>query len=308
MEKLFAFNQVKNDPLSGYLETIRVADAVVRKLEFVSPWEIRVAPGTPAIYMIVNGSCALRMEQGRPILLSGGDLAILIHGTTHALENQSQDNSVAGSDHSDTSTLISIHFSWHGGQIEPLLSELPQAIRIQSQGGPLVSWIMNTLQLVNQTDLPQNAPIGDILNRVAHFFLVQGIRSHIAAGEPGGCQALRTIVQGRIGPALFLIHTQPEAAWSLQSLARRCGMCRSAFAREFKCAVGQPPMAYLSERRMHRACELLIQGIYRIKEIALRSGYQSLPAFSSAFGKWAGATPVNYRRRQTLLKEREPMR
>jgi AraC-like DNA-binding protein len=298
--ELFDFAQFRKDALSCYLETIQVADAAAKKSEFKSPWKSRAAQGSPAIYMVVSGSCLLKVGRKCKILMGAGDLAVLCHNKAHTLENIgrpvpfSKDKTLNPCE--EATVMISLRFTWDGNGIAPLLPELPDAIHVKHEGGQLTHWIMNTLQLVNQQPLGENSGERDILRRIAHFFLIQGIRAQVAAMKPGNSRMLRAIVHGRIGPALYLLHTKPELQWSLPSLAKKCGICRSAFAREFRQAIGQPPMAYLTDRRMHRACELLGQGVMRIKEIALRSGYQSLPAFSSAFRKWAGVSAIDYRR------------
>jgi AraC-like DNA-binding protein len=56
-------------------------------------------------------------------------------------------------------------------------------------------------------------------------------------------------------------------------------------------------MQYLMERRMQKACELLAEGQYGIKQIASQVGYASKAAFSNAFKRWNGQSPQAYRRR-----------
>jgi len=48
--------------------------------------------------------------------------------------------------------------------------------------------------------------------------------------------------------------------WSLDDLARTAGLSRAGFALNFKKWIGVTPMEYLTQWRMHLACELLQQG------------------------------------------------
>jgi AraC-like DNA-binding protein len=79
-------------------------------------------------------------------------------------------------------------------------------------------------------------------------------------------------------------------------LARRVCLSRSVFASRFKNLLSTSPMQYLMERRMQKACELLAEGQYGIKQIASQVGYASKAAFSNAFKRWSGQSPQVYRR------------
>jgi len=47
---------------------------------------------------------------------------------------------------------------------------------------------------------------------------------------------------------------------------------------------------------MRKACDLLAEGRYGLKQIATRVGYATGAAFSNAFKRWSGTTPGAYRR------------
>jgi AraC-like DNA-binding protein len=309
VQELFNHMQFRKDSLSCYLETIRIAAASANRFEYAPPWKIRVAEGSPVIYLVISGACSLRVARNKTLQLQPGDIAVLVHGKAHALECKGMfgpATTCKGSDEAhETTVLLRLNFAWDGDEIQPLLPELPGVMHVKNESWGFIPWITNTLQLAHPPSEGTDTAIRDIVRRIVHLFLVQGIRSHAIGAKAGHSRMLDAIVYGQIGPALYLLHTQPQAPWSLPSLAKRCGMCRSAFAREFKHAIGQSPMAYLADRRMHRACDLLVQGAYRIKEIALKSGYQSLPAFSSAFRKWAGVAPISYRKTQLLQENAE---
>jgi AraC-like DNA-binding protein len=53
-----------------------------------------------------------------------------------------------------------------------------------------------------------------------------------------------------IARALARIHEAPARAWTLEGLARRAGLSRAAFARNFSASVGEPPRSYLTRWRM----------------------------------------------------------
>jgi AraC-like DNA-binding protein len=125
---------------------------------------------------------------------------------------------------------------------------------------------------------------------------VQAVRAHlsalpeVAAGWPG---ALRDPPVAR---ALSAIHTQPERPWTVESLGRMAGLSRSQFAERFSRSVGEPPLSYLSRWRMHRARTLLRDPSVRMGRIARMLGYGSEAAFSTAFKRWNGMAPGEFRK------------
>ena len=86
-------------------------------------------------------------------------------------------------------------------------------------------------------------------------------------------------------------------------------MSRSAFAAAFAAAVGKPPAQYLRECRINLARRLLQDTRLGLKEIAARTGYDSVTAFSTAFKRLAGAAPGAFRRQPAgILAEPSPAR
>ncbi|WP_188196227.1 helix-turn-helix transcriptional regulator [Nonomuraea sp. SYSU D8015] len=46
--------------------------------------------------------------------------------------------------------------------------------------------------------------------------------------------------------ALRAVHRDPAHPWTVQSLAARAGLSRTAFAQRFATTIGSPPPAYLT--------------------------------------------------------------
>lgn len=110
---------------------------------------------------------------------------------------------------------------------------------------------------------------------------------------PGGW--LKVLTDERLKPALALIHEQPARSWSLEDLARAASMSRSAFAERFRRSADTTPLAYLIDWRMLLAQRQLRSGDIRIGTLALQLGYSSESAFSSAFKRHVGQSPLAYR-------------
>lgn len=99
----------------------------------------------------------------------------------------------------------------------------------------------------------------------------------------------------KVEPAVRAIQANPEAIWTVESLAEVAKMSRSVFAEQFHAAVGVPPGKYLLDCRMERASELLRNRTLGIKEIAAKVGYGSESSFGNAFKRWAGRPPGAFR-------------
>ena len=107
---------------------------------------------------------------------------------------------------------------------------------------------------------------------------------------------LAGLADAKIARALSSIHAQPERDWTSDLLAKQAGMSRTRFVVRFGDCVGVAPMQYLQNWRMRRAKALLRDTNLSMDEIALRCGYQSMPAFSRRFKAQFGEGPGAFRR------------
>jgi AraC-like DNA-binding protein len=117
-------------------------------------------------------------------------------------------------------------------------------------------------------------------------------RNGLEAGQTGWLAGLRDPM---VGHALALLHDRPSHSWTLERLAREIGASRSALADRFTQFVGQPPMRYLAQWRMQLAARLLSDGSAKVAAVARNVGYDSEAAFSRAFKKIVGMSPVVWR-------------
>jgi AraC-like DNA-binding protein len=74
-------------------------------------------------------------------------------------------------------------------------------------------------------------------------------------------------------------------------------MSRSAFAARFKELLGQIPLEYVSEWRMHKEMHLLQHRDKKLIEVARSVGYESDAAFSRAFKRAVGSNTGEYIKR-----------
>jgi AraC-like DNA-binding protein len=131
------------------------------------------------------------------------------------------------------------------------------------------------------------------------MMLVQALRVYLTEGSSGGVGWLFALADRQLGSAITAMHADPAYRWTLQELAERVSMSRSAFALKFKETVGTSPMEYLTRWRMLLAGDRLTNSRDSISAIALSLGYESESSFSTAFKRVMGCSPRQYGRSET---------
>jgi AraC-like DNA-binding protein len=83
----------------------------------------------------------------------------------------------------------------------------------------------------------------------------------------------------------------------LATLAEVAGLSKYHFHRLFSATHGRSPAAYLSERRLERAQDLLRATNLTVTEVCHAVGFSSLGSFSSTFRRIVGETPTEFQQR-----------
>ena len=83
----------------------------------------------------------------------------------------------------------------------------------------------------------------------------------------------------------------------LDALAAVAHVSKYHFVRRFADTYGEPPMRYLTRRRIERAQDLLRTANLTVTEVCMLVGYSSLGSFSSRFHDLVGESPTAYRNR-----------
>ena len=84
---------------------------------------------------------------------------------------------------------------------------------------------------------------------------------------------------------------------NLTGLAAAAGLSKYHFLRCFTATYGVTPAAYLTQRRIERAQDLLRSTNLSVTEVCLLVGYSSLGSFSSRFRALVGVSPSAYQAR-----------
>jgi AraC-like DNA-binding protein len=317
------------DPISDVFQTMQVTSVVHSRLEATAPWglsrEVEAANEAPHsstahdhppsqlahFGMVSRGNCWLSVGGiPDPIPLTGGDCFLLAPGSTYSLRDdprtsvrsfceaapKKDDDVIHYGGGGAPTTIVSGWFRFGQMSVKPLKRLLPDLILIKADQAQTLA-LHATLQLL-AAEMSEPAPGAEVMvNRLADILFIQCVRAHIANGSES-CKTgwLRAIFDPRIGAAIKAMHERIENSWTVETLAAAAGMSRSAFALRFKELLGETPLEYLTNWRMHKATGLLQKDDKKLFEVAKSVGYDSDAAFSKAFKRVLGVAPREYRR------------
>ncbi|MFQ6548601.1 helix-turn-helix domain-containing protein [Aestuariibius sp. 2305UL40-4] len=103
--------------------------------------------------------------------------------------------------------------------------------------------------------------------------------------SPAEITRIDTLVEHRLAERL-----------TVADLARALDMPRWIFADAFKATTGDTPHAYVTGKRLDKACELLRLGDMPLAEIAYATGFASQSHMTDTFRRILGTTPGKWRR------------
>jgi AraC family transcriptional regulator len=95
---------------------------------------------------------------------------------------------------------------------------------------------------------------------------------------------------------MVLVEERLSEAIHVEDLARAVGLSPFHFSRMFHAAVGKPPHAFITSRRMEAAKRLLGETQTPIAEVARQVGYRTQAHFTGVFHRHVGTTPRAFRR------------
>ncbi|MFC4062053.1 AraC family transcriptional regulator [Planomonospora corallina] len=254
-------------PASGS-EAVRLGEGDVAVVRGPEPYTVADDPATAPQAVVQPGGCATTVE-GED-LCDALDLGVRTWG-------RSPDGSVV---------LLTGSYRRPGEIDRRLLAALPPLLVL-----PSGEWDSPLVPLLRD-EIARDAPGQEVvLDRLLDLLLVAVLRAWFA--RPGSAAPAWYRAQGDpvVGPALRLLHEHPAHPWTVASLAARAGASRAALARRFTELVGEPPMTYLTNRRLALAADLLREPGSTVEAVAGRVGYASPFALSTAFKRVYGVSP-----------------
>ncbi|WP_263357774.1 helix-turn-helix domain-containing protein [Acidicapsa ligni] len=126
----------------------------------------------------------------------------------------------------------------------------------------------------------------------------------------GGMTRSTPKVRGGLSPwqmrrATALLDAHLDGNIALQQVAEACDLSLGHFARAFKKTFRRPPYTWLTERRIEKAKDFMMNSRLPLADIAARSGFADQSAFNRSFKRIQGMSPGIWRRRNTLGSSRQ---
>lgn len=318
------------DALSEVLRVVQLTGAVFLDARFSAPWcltseqnEALCSAYLPpsdrvvSFHFITAGKCwaMLPDDPAGAIDLSAGDILVVPQGEAHIMGSARDLQPVPAAalladkveaSAGEVMTLV------HGGGGEqtqivcgflavqevmknPLLAALPRLFKVDMRGSS-AGWLESSLHFAEQEAAGARPGGATVLSKLSELLFVEAIRRYVDSipeDRKGWLGGLRDRFVAR---ALGLMHERPSHPWTVEELANRIGMSRSALAQRFTDLLGMPPMQYLAQWRLQLAAQQLRSGNQSLAAIAEQVGYDSEAAFNRAFKREFGSPPATWRR------------
>ncbi|HEX7053135.1 MAG TPA: AraC family transcriptional regulator [Burkholderiales bacterium] len=315
------------DLLSDVLRRMHLASAVFLRGEFSAPWgfvsadEATLArvlvPGAQRLVLLhvaVEGRFRISLASGESAQASEGDAVVLPYCDVHTVRFPDDAQAVpivellppppwselpvvCRSEGGGAPTrLLCGYLSCADLLFSPILQALPRLLHLRPSSPSAAQWRTASVRYTLES---AGRPGGEALAaRLLEAVLADCLRQHVEQMPPeqtGWLAALRDPVIGR---AMVLLHARPEAAWTVEGLARRVAVSRSVLAERFRRLLGVSPMRYLTQWRLQLAADLLRRTQLGMAALAERVGYESEAAFSRAFKRHVGVSPAGWREKR----------
>lgn len=298
------------DQLSDVFDLIEVRGLVSGGFAVRGDWFCTFDIDDPLkMIAVVCGNLRLTADGVGPIHLGPGDVAILNHCTRMTLEGgpglgpateldvEASEEAFVRVDGADCGAADVVI----GGHIDVN----PIGAALLTQALPRVGHVRASADEATNLHAILNRVLDEVTgNRVGSAFAIQQqgqllllelLRAYLAQADALPPGWLRLLTDERLRPAVTCMHDEPGKPWRLEELAHAAAMSRTSFAERFREVSGVPPLTYLSTWRMQLAQHALRDSDTRVGPLAFRLGYTSESAFSNAFKREVGMSPLRYR-------------
>ncbi len=309
------------DPIDDALDDLRISGSVVLHESYVPAWGISV-PGEVRLrqllgvgadmrvlpfHLVRRGGFNLFEEGGGSLRLDEPELSLLPGGGAHTLSEGRDARIVPLEDvlacrgepatepgSSGATEIVCGMFVVRAAPLNPLLGALPPLLKV-SAGGQRATPALSGVASLLSIELGRQFRGGFTAQRLLEVLCAEAIRAYQRdAGDqrPGW---FRGLADPKISEAIRRIHSAPATNWTVELLAQGVALSPSRFAARFRETMGKSVMTYVGRWRANTACRLLRETDLPLAEIAARTGYESLPAFSRAFKSHLGTPPAAWR-------------
>ena len=294
------------DPLAEIITLLRPRAVFSKGISGAGRWGVRYSAfDQPSFCAVLEGSCLLAVDGTEAVTLEVGDF-VLLPATPGFTMSSFDKIRPASIDPKSTSAptsdvrhgrrggrpdvrLLGGYFAFDSPDAALLVSLLPTLLHVRD-----IPRLSTLVSLVAEESNVRRPGRDLVLARLVELLLIEALRSKPGDDTPPGL--LRGLADARLAAAMRHMHGNPARSWTVDQLAKKVALSRSAFFERFTRAVGLPPMEYLLAWRMALAKDLLSREDVGLDEVAERVGYGSASTFSTAFSRYVGQSPSKFTR------------
>lgn len=318
---------MRNDPLTEIVTSLDLAGAIFMRADLTAPWAIdsdvseeackphmQVPRTLMAFHVVLEGEALVSLDRGPGRKLhyraKAGDVVFSSTNAVKVLASSMSERPVPVCDlmlPPSKGGLLRIEKKGDGEVTRmlggfmasytvqsALLDMLPEVLVTSVESMETRKWIETSLAMAARELRSGRMSSVSVASGLCRLLLVEVLRVHLEEGR-ATCGALSALAHPRISKAIMRIHNDLSAPVRVDDLATEIGMSRSAFVERFTEVVGVGPKRYMMAQRMETASQLLRGTSLSMAEIGGRVGYDAPEAFSRAFKREMGCSPVDWR-------------
>ena len=288
-----------DDDRDSVLETVlgayRMRVEITADVRYCGTWyDQEPATRYGQFHLLTEGECWVSgAALETPVHLHCGDLIVFPAGVRHLLSSDPDAHLPDDAERDDTAMLCG-ELEFITGTSNPIFSALPAYFVVRADDSSAGFRQLAAMLIDTSRDRRWGRQL--VQNKLADSLFTMAVCEYVRRAEhPRGL--LAALTDARLSRALAAVHERPGEDWTIQSMAQRANMSRTAFAELFTATVGLPPIQYLAHWRATEARRLLKNRRFSVAAIAEMLGYRSEAAFRRFFKRVEGVGPGKVRGR-----------
>lgn len=313
--------------LSDMLNAMRIGGSVLISEEYLPPWAVTIPDAVKlggllsvasnvqvvAFHYVKRGFIELIPVVGKPVMIEAGEMAICFGGAAHQIAQYANQSIISvetilmqgnnpfkpNADNKARSTAVICGvFMMRNIVLNPMFAALPSILHVSATQARALHQLPYVLNWIGR-EIEQKIQCIFVIERLLELLCAEVLRAHLehATPESAWFHAVNDPVVGR---AMSIVHSNPNADWTVNRLAQQVAMSPSRFAARFAAALGDSPMAYVTKWRMNLAGRMLNETQQGVGEIAAHLGYENVAAFGRTFKRHLGVSPAAWRARKLI--------
>ncbi|MGE3873042.1 MAG: cupin domain-containing protein [Parvibaculaceae bacterium] len=312
------------DILFDIFRTLRLKGGIFLDARFTAPWCVasQVTPQDIATFLkspadiitlhyVVSGRTYVGIGDGERMLVDSGELVLLPRNDAHVMGSGTDGEPVNSQHLIELSAEGGLARIVHGGdgelchiicgflateeQRNPLIQSLPPLLKVNIREAVSRDWIESSVRYAAEGLHHGAVAASPVMGRLSELLFAESIRAYAMSLPENERGWLKGLNDQYVGRAIAALNADLAHDWTVDEIAAKAGLSRSAFVERFTQAVGLPPMKYLTLSRLELAKQLLRDRRRTVAQVAAKAGYEAEEAFNRAFKREFGLPPAKWR-------------